>query len=275
MNILDQVKAALNEDIQSGDITASLIPQDQWGHAEIIARQAAVVCGQAWVNEVFRQVDERITLSWQVEEGSVQDSPRIWASIEGPLRGILTAERTALNFLQTLSAIASKTKSYVDIIANYPCQILDTRKTIPGLRMASKYAVRCGGGSNHRMGLYDAFLIKENHIEALGSMTQAVAAARELDVTKPIIVEVQNLDEFMEAQALHVTRIMLDNFDDSMIEAVMSLQETYPAVIEVSGGIDEQRLLTLAQLGVHFISIGALSKSIAAVDLSLLVKESV
>ncbi|NDH08311.1 MAG: carboxylating nicotinate-nucleotide diphosphorylase [Gammaproteobacteria bacterium] len=275
MNILDQVKAALNEDIQSGDITASLIPQDQWGHAEIIARQAAVVCGQAWVNEVFRQVDERITLSWQVEEGSVQDSPRIWASIEGPLRGILTAERTALNFLQTLSAIASKTKSYVDIIANLPCQILDTRKTIPGLRMASKYAVRCGGGSNHRMGLYDAFLIKENHIEALGSITLAVAAARELDVTKPIIVEVQNLEEFMEAQALHVTRIMLDNFDDSMIEAVMSLQETYPAVIEVSGGIDEQRLLTLAQLGVHFISIGALSKSIAAVDLSLLVKESV
>ena len=275
MNILDQVKAALNEDIQSGDITASLIPQDQWGHAEIIARQAAVVCGQAWVNEVFRQVDERITLSWQVEEGSVQDSPRIWASIEGPLRGILTAERTALNFLQTLSAIASKTKSYVDIIANYSCQILDTRKTIPGLRMASKYAVRCGGGSNHRMGLYDAFLIKENHIEALGSITLAVAAARELDVTKPIIVEVQNVEEFMEAQALHVTRIMLDNFDDSMIEAVMSLQETYPAEIEVSGGIDEQRLLTLAQLGVHFISMGALSKSIAAVDLSLLVKESV
>ena len=274
MNLIEQVRAALHEDIQTGDISASLIPQDTWGYAEIIAREAAVVCGQAWVNEVFRQIDERIILSWHVAEASVQDSPNTWASIEGPLRGILTAERTALNFLQTLSAIATKTKTYVDLIANYPCHILDTRKTIPGLRLASKYAVRCGGGMNHRMGLYDAFLIKENHIAALGSITSAVVAARELDVSKPLIVEVQDLDDYMEAQALHVSRIMLDNFDDPMIEAVMALQDNYPAVIEVSGGIDEQRLLKLAQMGIDFISIGGLSKSIAAIDLSLLVREN-
>jgi nicotinate-nucleotide pyrophosphorylase (carboxylating) len=275
MNIIEQVSQALDEDIQTGDITANLIPEDKWGRAQILAREAAVVCGQAWVNEVFRQVDERIKLSWHVDEGSFQDVACVWATIEGPLRGILTAERTALNFLQTLSAVASKTKNDVDLLTNYPTKILDTRKTIPGLRMALKYAVRCGGGLNHRMGLYDAFLIKENHIEAMGSITMAVKAARELDMTKPIIVEVQNLDEFMEAQALNVTRIMLDNFDDNMVAAVMNLKDAYPAVIEVSGGINEQRLLKLAQLGVDFISIGGLTKSIAAIDLSLLVEELV
>lgn len=271
MNIIEQVEIALNEDVQTGDITASLIPEDNLGYAEIMARVPAVVCGQSWVNEVFRQVDARITVNWHVEEGCFQDSPRIWATVTGPLRGMLTAERTALNFLQTLSAVATKTKIYADLIANYPTKILDTRKTIPGLRMALKYAVRCGGGINHRMGLYDAFLIKENHIEAMGSITRAVSAAQELDSTKPIIVEVQNLDEFMEAQALNVTRIMLDNFDDNMVESVMNLKNNYPAVIEVSGGIDEQRLLRLAQLGVDFISIGGLTKSLEAVDFSLLV----
>lgn len=275
MTIIEQVTNALNEDIQTGDITASLISEDHWGTAEIIARVPAVVCGQAWVNEVFRQVDERIRVTWLVDEGSFHEEARTWASIEGPLRGILTAERTALNFLQTLSAVASKTKIYVDMIAGYPSKILDTRKTIPGLRMALKYAVKCGGGGNHRMGLYDAFLIKENHIEAMGSITMAVQAARALNSGKPIIVEVQNLDEFMEAQTLNVTRIMLDNFDDSMVESVMNLKNKYPAVIEVSGGIDEQRLLKLAQLGVDFISIGSLTKSIEAVDLSLLVEDSV
>ncbi len=271
--IKNMVKWALEEDIGAGDITAQLIDVNQQGHAVILAREPAVVCGRAYADEIFRQVDDKLLVNWLVEEGSYQPKPGIWVEIKGSLRSILTAERTALNFLQTLSAVASKTKCYVDILQGYPTRILDTRKTIPGLRWAQKYAVRCGGGVNHRMGLYDEFLIKENHIESMGSISRAISAALAGQLNKPIIVEVQNIQEFQEAHAFDVQRILLDNFSDEMIEEVIACNHNPRRNIEVSGGIDETRLLALAKMGVDFVSVGDLTKSIRAIDLSLLIKD--
>lgn len=267
------VRRALQEDIGEGDITAQLIDRNQEGHAIILSREPAVVCGLEYVGEVFRQVDERLSIEFLVEEGGYQSKPSTWIEINGSLRSILTAERTALNFLQTLSAVATKTKSYVDTVKDYSMGILDTRKTIPGLRLAQKYAVKCGGGVNHRMGLYDAFLIKENHIESMGSISQAILAAQACQLNKPIIVEVQNMEEFKEAHSFDVERILLDNFNDEMIKEVMSCNQNPRRIIEVSGGIDDTRLLTLALLGVDFVSVGDLTKSIRAIDLSLLIKD--
>jgi nicotinate-nucleotide pyrophosphorylase (carboxylating) len=270
MNDIAQVVAfALAEDIGSGDISAALLPKHLYGCAAISAKEPGLVCGRPWVEEVFRQVDNRMSWQWLVEEGSYQSAPGIWLTLKGPLSSILTAERTALNFLQTLSGVATKTKDYVDILKKVgsPTTLLDTRKTIPGLRVAEKYAVRCGGAQNHRMGLYDAYLIKENHIASMGSITQAIQA---IQLDKPIVVEVENIAQFLEAKRHAVSRIMLDNFSDSMILEAIALNQQHPCPIEVSGGIDSKRLRYLAKIGVDYVSVGDLTKSVQAIDLSLL-----
>ena len=269
--IEEDVKIALAEDIGSGDVTAQLIPPMIIGRARLLSREPAVVCGQAWVNEVFHQVNPQIKIEWKVKEGDWQPQSCDWAEISGSLRDILTAERTALNFLQTLSAVATKTRRYVQLLPDSNTKILDTRKTIPGLRLAEKYAVLCGGGQNHRLGLYDEFLIKENHIEAMGSITAALKSAQAHAEGKPITVEVQNIEEFKEARALLPTRIMLDNFSDEMIQEAIRINIPKTVAVEVSGGITESRLQQLAQFGVDCISVGDLTKSITAIDLSLLV----
>lgn len=267
----EEIFLALAEDIGTGDVTADLIPLSTIGNAIIKSKESAVVCGQAWVNAVFQQVSPDITIQWQVDEGSWQNEPCVWAKITGPLRHILTAERTALNFLQTLSAVATKTRRYAQLVAHTSTVIMDTRKTIPCLRKAEKYAVVCGGGKNHRMGLYDEFLIKENHIQAMGSISAAIKAAQRVHGEKPIVVEVQNKEEFLEARALHPTRIMLDNFSDEMIQEAIVLNQPKSVRIEVSGGITDARIQQLANMGVDCISVGDLTKSITAIDLSLLV----
>jgi len=272
LDIQTCVRLALEEDIGGGDISASLIPPRQQGQARILAKEPALVCGQAWVEEVLRQVSTDLTIKWLVQEGSWQAEPCVWAICEGPLGPMLTAERTALNFLQTLSAVATKTYHFCQLLKGSKTKILDTRKTIPGLRLAQKYAVRCAGAHNHRLGLYDEFLIKENHIKALGSITKAIRAAQQFAQNKPIVVEVQSIEEFHEARVLQPNRIMLDNFSDEMIAAVMKQNHNPSAIIEVSGGIEASRIMTLAGLGVDFISIGGLTKSIEAIDLSLLVE---
>jgi nicotinate-nucleotide pyrophosphorylase (carboxylating) len=265
------VKMALTEDIGTGDVTAQLISTTIQGRARLLSRVPAVVCGQAWVNEVFHQVNPQINIEWKVKEGDWQAQSCDWAEISGPLRDILTAERTALNFLQTLSAVATKTRDYVQLLKDSNTKILDTRKTIPGLRLAQKYAVLCGGGQNHRIGLYDEFLIKENHIEAMGSITAAVTSAKAQATGKPITVEVQNIQELIEARAMLPTRIMLDNFTDEMIREAIKINTPKTVAIEVSGGITASRIQQLAQFGVDCISVGDLTKSITAIDLSLLV----
>ncbi len=272
LNIEKQVQLALEEDIGSGDVTGKLIPAHLIGQAQLYAREPAVVCGQAWVNEVLTQVSKELMIEWQVEEASFQSMPGLWARISGPLSAMLTAERTALNFLQTLSAVATKTRRYAQLLEGSHTKLLDTRKTIPGLRLAEKYAVRCGGGYNHRLGLYDEFLIKENHIAALGSLKNAIIAAQKSKRNCPIVVEVQNINEFLIAQSMSVSRIMLDNFTDEMIlQAVHLNQGQNRCPVEVSGGISEQRMKSLVLMGVDYISVGDLTKSITAIDLSLLV----
>lgn len=272
LSLEQDVANALQEDIGSGDITGALIPSNSLGFAKLHAREPAVVCGQAWVNEVLRQVSCDLTIDWLVTEGDFQANPGVWATLKGPLSAMLTAERTALNFLQTLSAVATKTHRYVQLLKGSHTKLLDTRKTIPGLRLAEKYAVRCGGGYNHRIGLYDEYLIKENHIQALGSLENAVQLAKKNRTNQPIVVEVQTIEEFRIAQALGVNRIMLDNFSDEMIASVVLMNQISACPIEVSGGIDDRRLTQLAKMGVDFISVGDLTKSIQAIDLSLLVE---
>lgn len=274
LTIEKDVANALFEDIGTGDVTAALIPSNLLGVAKLHAREPAVVCGQAWVNEVLRQVSPELTIDWLVKEGHYQTSPGVWATINGPLSAMLTAERTALNFLQTLSAVATKTHRYVQLLKDSSTRLLDTRKTIPGLRLAEKYAVRCGGGYNHRIGLYDEYLIKENHIQALGSLENAVQLAKKYRQKQPIVVEVQTIDEFRIAQSLGVNRIMLDNFSDQMIAEAIALNHAIQCPIEVSGGIDDARVQHLAKMGVDYISVGDLTKSIRAIDLSLLVQAS-
>lgn len=271
LTIKKDVSIALQEDIGTGDITGALIPSDLLGFANLHAREPAVVCGQAWVNEVLTQVSTELKINWLVEEGIYQPAPCVWATITGPLSAMLTAERTALNFLQTLSAVATKTHRYVQLLKGSSTKLLDTRKTIPGLRLAEKYAVRCGGGFNHRIGLYDEYLIKENHIQALGSLENAVLLAKKNRQNQPIVVEVQTLEEFALAQSLGVNRIMLDNFSDQMIAQAITMNQVVRCPIEVSGGINNARVQELAAVGVDYISVGDLTKSIQAIDLSLLV----
>ncbi|MCR9192304.1 MAG: carboxylating nicotinate-nucleotide diphosphorylase [Gammaproteobacteria bacterium] len=271
MTIQEDVRRALAEDLGSGDVTASLLPEAQQIEAEIVSREPMLVCGQAWVEEVFTTLDPDIHCQWHVEEGAWLPQAASLCHLQGPARAILSGERAALNFLQTLSGTATQTYAYVQALSDYDTQLLDTRKTIPGLRQAQKYAVACAGAKNHRMGLYDAFLIKENHIAACGSISKAITAAR---CNLPDIfleIEVQNLDEFQEALSGEPDRILLDNFDLATMTAAVNLNVPRVCDLEVSGGIDLSTLTAVAQTGVDYISVGALTKSVRAIDLSLLV----
>jgi nicotinate-nucleotide pyrophosphorylase (carboxylating) len=267
------VRCALHEDVGTGDVTASLLPDDLKVEAEIISREPMVICGQPWVNEVFNQIDSRIKVDWRVTEAGWLDEPTILCTLSGHARSILTAERTALNFLQTLSATATQTRYYVQKLQGTQTRLLDTRKTLPGLRVAQKYAVTCGGGVNHRMGLYDAFLIKENHIKVCGSVTKAIALARQTNKNLFVEIEVQALDELQEALQAHPDRILLDNFNQNMIEEAVHMNQAKHCPLEVSGGVTLENIAEIAQLGVDFISVGAITKSIQAIDLSLLIRK--
>ncbi len=262
------VAGALAEDIGSGDINAALIPADRIATARILFRQSAILCGQAWVNEVFHQLDPAVVLDWKFPDGSRVNPDEVVVTMSGNARSLLSGERTALNFLQMLSATATRTAYFVEQIRGTRTHLLDTRKTLPGLRLAQKYAVKCGGGENHRMGLYDAFLIKENHIAASGSIAEAVKAARILAPNKVIEVEVETLDELDQALAAGAPMILLDNF--SLEQAREAVKRTAGrAKLEGSGGINNETLKPTAETGVDYISMGTLTKDIQSVDLSM------
>jgi len=267
-SIVESVKQALQEDVGSGDLTAQLIDENSTTAAAIMAREDAVLCGSAWVNEVFSQLSADIRLNWKAQDGDKIHAEQIICELSGPSRAILTGERAALNFLQTLSATATRTHHYVDAIKGTRAKILDTRKTIPGLRLAQKYAVKCGGGENHRMGLFDGILIKENHIEACGSLEKAIADA--LSVKKDILVEmeVESLDQLTRAVNAGVKRILLDNMSlDELRQAVEITNKK--AVLEASGGVTLENVRAIAETGVDYISIGDITKNIDAIDLSM------
>jgi nicotinate-nucleotide pyrophosphorylase (carboxylating) len=262
------VSAALQEDIGDGDITAALIDPTTKARARVITRQAGVVCGRPWVDEVFARLNTEIAIDWKTSDGDLLAPDDVIFEVHGPAAAILTAERTALNFLQLLSGTASTCRQYAERVAGTKTRLLDTRKTLPGLRHAQKYAVRCGGCHNHRIGLFDAFLIKENHIAACGGIAQAVRKARSSAPDKPVEVEVETLAELGEALDAEADRIMLDNFSlDAMREAVTVTAQK--AELEASGNVTEATLLPIAETGVDFISIGALTKDCRALDLSL------
>lgn len=268
-DLLRQVRAALDEDIGSGDITATLIPREQTATAAVICRETAVICGQAWFNAVFAELDSRISTTWLVHDGDTVRENETLCTLAGPARPILTGERTALNFLQTLSATATCARRYAGTIADLPTRILDTRKTIPGLRRAQKYAVRIGGCDNHRSGLYDGILIKENHIAATGSIRQAVRNARDLNPGVMVAVEVEDEDQIQQALAAGADRLLLDNFS---LPALAAAVQTVAGRVELeaSGGITLDNLQETARTGVDFISTGTLTKNIHAIDLSMI-----
>ncbi|YCH21316.1 carboxylating nicotinate-nucleotide diphosphorylase [Pseudomonas sp. D1-3] len=262
------VRRSLREDIGSGDITAQLIPESRLANASVITRDGAVICGTAWVDEVFRQLDARVAVHWQVQDGQRAEPNQALFHLEGPARALLSGERTALNFLQTLSAVATRCQHYADLVEGTAVKLLDTRKTLPGLRLAQKYAVTQGGCHNHRIGLFDAFLIKENHIAACGGIAAAVASARTTAPGKPVEVEVESLDELQQALAAGADIVMLDELSlDDMRRAVALTAGR--AKLEASGGIDDSTLRGIAETGVDYISIGTLTKDVKAVDLSM------
>jgi len=269
------VQTALAEDLGSGDITAALIPAGQQASAQVISREDAVLCGTAWFDEVFRQLDAGITVNWQSRDGATVSTNQVLCTLSGNALQLLSGERTALNFLQTLSATATRTAEFVRAIAGSGAQILDTRKTLPGLRRAQKYAVACGGGSNHRMGLFDAFLIKENHILAAGSITAAVAGARRQRPGLKVEVEVETLDEVQQALAAGADQLLLDNMDLDSLRAAVQLnrEQGSPARLEASGGVSLDTVHTIAQTGVDYVSVGSLTKDIRAVDLSMRLRD--
>ncbi|MFO6422981.1 carboxylating nicotinate-nucleotide diphosphorylase [Motilimonas sp. KMU-193] len=271
--IAHSVTLALTEDLnglsaEQGDITANLIAPDTQAKASIISREPAVFCGQAWADEVFKQLGNTVVIDWQVKDGDKVAPNQVLCYLSGPARTLLTGERSALNFIQTLSGIASATHKYASLIAHTSCQLLDTRKTLPGLRNASKYAVTCGGGHNHRIGLYDAYLIKENHIIACGGINQAVSQAKTLNPNVKVEVEVENLDELQQALDAKADVVMLDNFSVAMMQQAVALNNT-ATKLEVSGNVDTSTIVTYAETGVDFISVGALTKHVQAVDLSM------
>jgi nicotinate-nucleotide pyrophosphorylase (carboxylating) len=262
------VRAALEEDIGSGDITAQLVPPGEMAQARIITRERAVICGQAWVDEVFRQIDSGVDVIWHVADGETAEANQTLFELRGAARSLLTGERSALNFLQLLSGTATRCRHYADRVAGLPVKLLDTRKTIPGLRIAQKYAVTCGGCHNHRIGLFDAFLIKENHIAACGSISAAIGSARRQAPGKPVEVEVENMEQLAEALDACADSVMLDNFDlAQMREAVRFTAGR--ARLEASGGVNEDTLRPIAETGVDYISIGGLTKDCKAIDLSM------
>ncbi|WP_068978947.1 MULTISPECIES: carboxylating nicotinate-nucleotide diphosphorylase [Aeromonas] len=277
------VRAALLEDLgdalttldqpdASADITAQLIPADRMSSARIITREAGVFCGQPWVDEVFLQLNAQfggdVQVEWQVQDGERLTPNQELFRLHGPARLLLTGERTALNFVQTLSGVATLTARYVAELAGTDCRLLDTRKTLPGLRTAQKYAVTCGGGKNHRIGLYDAYLIKENHILACGGIAEAIGEARRLNPGKPVEVEVESLAELEQALAARADIVMLDNFDVAMMGEAVAINQGR-AKLEVSGNVTLDTLAEFAATGVDFISVGALTKHLRALDLSM------
>ncbi|MDP1603904.1 MAG: carboxylating nicotinate-nucleotide diphosphorylase [Legionella sp.] len=271
-NILVDVTRALDEDIGTGDVSAALLPSDLMVEAEIISREPMLVCGKPWVDEVFRKVNPAIHLNWSVNDGDWLAHPATLCRIKGLAKDILTAERTALNFLQTLSATATQTYHYVQQLKGTNVRLLDTRKTLPGLRYAQKYAVTCGGGSNHRMGLYDAFLIKENHIKACGSISNAIKSARAYNHNLLVEIEVESIEELHEALGSSPDRVLLDNFTLDMLKEAVAINQPRRCYLEASGGIDLTTLKLVAATGVDYISVGSITKSIQAIDLSLLIR---
>ncbi|MGY3964070.1 carboxylating nicotinate-nucleotide diphosphorylase [Aeromonas veronii] len=273
------VRAALLEDLgdalttldqpdASADITAQLIPADRISSARVITREAGVFCGQPWVDEVFVQLGGEVKVEWKVHDGEVLSPNQELFRLHGPARLLLTGERNALNFVQTLSGVATLTALYVAELEGTDCRLLDTRKTIPGLRTAQKYAVTCGGGKNHRIGLYDAYLIKENHILACGGIAEAINEARHLNPGKPVEVEVESLAELEQALAAKADIVMLDNFDVTMMREAVAINQGR-AKLEVSGNVTLDTLAEFAATGVDFISVGALTKHVRALDLSM------
>ncbi len=265
---IETVAHSLREDIGDGDITAQLIPADKQATGRVITRERATIAGCDWVNEVFRQVDPKVVLEWRVKDGDRVAPDQVLFEMRGPARSLLTAERAALNWLQTLSGVATVCAGYADKVAHTGVRLLDTRKTLPGLRLALKYAVTCGGCFNHRIGLWDAFLIKENHIAACGSIAKAVSEAHRIAPGRPVEVETESLDELEQALSAGADIIMLDEFSlEDMRKAVALTQGR--ARLEASGGITDRTLAPVAETGVDYISIGALTKDIKAIDLSM------
>lgn len=270
-DLASQVEGALHEDVGTGDVTAALVPAAQQVRGAVITREAAVLCGRAWAQETFRQLDSRVRLSWHAADGDRLLPGQEVFRIAGPARPVLTGERTALNFLQLLSATATVTRRYVDAVSGTACRILDTRKTLPGLRSAQKYAVRCGGGENHRMGLYDQVLVKENHIVAAGSISGAINAARANAPQVKVEVEVESLTELREALDARPDIIMLDEFSRADLEAAVALNRSHgaPVKLEASGSVSLESVRAIAETGVDYISVGSLTKHVRAIDLSM------
>ena len=270
-DLATQVEAALREDLGSGDVTAALVPAAQRVRGSVVAREEAVLCGRAWVDETFRQLDPRVQLTWHASDGERVAAGQAIFAIAGPARPVLSGERTALNFLQLLSGTATMTRRFVDAVAGTGCRILDTRKTVPGLRTAQKYAVRCGGAHNHRMGLYDQVLIKENHIAAARSLTGAIEAARRSAAGIGVEVEVETLGELQEALNARPDIIMLDDFTLEDMRAAVALNRAAgtAAKLEVSGSVSLESVRAIAETGVDYISVGALTKHVRAIDLSM------
>lgn len=266
--ISSQVKLALVEDVGQQDLTADLIPIKSTATATLVTRESATLCGSAWFNDVFSQLDPSIKIDWHCADGDRLKADTIICTLNGSARYLLTGERTAMNYIQTLSATATLAQQYADQVIDLPVKILDTRKTIPGLRLAQKYAIRCGGCHNHRVGLYDGILIKENHINAVGSIQTAIHQAREYHPKVTIEVEVENLDELQQALIAQVDIILLDNFDIPALKKAVKLNQG-KVLLEASGGITIDNVRAIAETGVDRISIGALTKDIRAIDLSM------
>jgi len=266
------VASALAEDVGAGDLTADLVDPNKLGRAQVVAREPATLCGCAWFDETFRQIDRRIRVSWHAYDADAIDADFVVCDLAGAARGLLTGERTALNFLQTLSATATATRALASILEGTATRVLDTRKTLPGLRLAQKYAVRCGGGENHRLGLYDAILIKENHIAAAGGIRKAVEAARKRSPRVPLEVEVENLAELADALDTAADRIMLDDFSLADVRLAVERRNAHPGKrkeLEVSGGVSADGLAAIGATGVDYVSVGALTKHVRAIDFSM------
>ena len=283
MKLSDEQKAsigpvvanALAEDIGKGDLTASLVGSDEIVGATIVARESLVLCGQHWVDEVFAQLDDAVVVDWYVGDSQTAEADDVICKLVGPARSLLSGERTALNFLQTLSSTATTTSKYVKAVEGSNTRILDTRKTLPGLRLAQKYAVTCGGGVNHRVGLFDAILIKENHIKSAGGITAALKSAQDLSAEVLIEVEVESQEELLEALDAGAARILLDNFSIKELQQAVETNQNYgytAAELEASGNITLDSIREIAATGVDYISTGAITKNVDAIDFSMLFK---
>ena len=272
--ITRQVQLALEEDLGSGDLTAILVPREAHSKVTIVCREVAILCGTLWVDEVFRQLDTRIRIEWEVHDGDAVAPDTLLCTLDGNTRALLSGERTALNFLQTLSATATSARHYADAVAGTGVRILDTRKTLPGMRVAQKYAVRCGGCANHRQGLFDAILIKENHIQAAGSIAAALDVARRHSPGVVSEVEVESMDELRQALAAGASRILLDNFDLAALRAAV-VETAGRARLEASGDVSLETIRAIAETGVDDISVGGMTKHVHAVDLSMRFVETI